>query len=1339
MSHTAQRRAQIGVALSALKTSGYVEGTCELLRALGYHSPKTLDTGGAPAALLEAVGVDPARFTSFGGIAAWRALDVVFQVTGDELPALARGSAPATSGEYRDRDIDSFVFLALDLQDRTWTRRELVGITRELNRGFAMPAIILFRHGNHATLAVIDRRRNRRDATRDVVGGRISLVKDIDLARPHRAHLDILADLTLASLRPAPADFRSLYDRWLTVLSASELNKRFYRDLADWFAWASGEGVVVFPPGQGNGDGERQIGLIRLLTRLMFVWFVKQKDLVPAELFEEQALRDLLVEPPHTHPDANGYYLAVLQNLFFACLNTEMDERGWLPRDSSGGTTAYLVHSKLRQRAMFADADAALAQFARVPFLNGGLFDCLDVEIKSGDPRADRATMEGRGRVLRVDGFSEEPVRQPRLPNRLFFGGQPDADLSAYYGKRTTRSVPGLIDLFERYKFTVEENTPLEEEAALDPELLGKVFENLLASYNEDTKTTARNKSGSFYTPREVVDFMVDEALVAYLAPVLKPIPASGLLPRTPGLDFGPAPGELDLERPATSVSTLTGESETDERLRDLLSYAKTAPVFTDAEVDELVAAIERCRAIDPAVGSGAFPLGLLQKLVHVLSRLDPTGAKWCARNREPLEQALAAAERTPALHERADRVRDAHEKLSTFDASFDTGAADYARKLYLIEGCLHGVDIQPIAVQIAKLRCFIALAVEQAVDDTKPNRGVTPLPNLEMKFVAANALGLVASGQGQLRDPAIGALEAERQEVNAAFFSARNRRSKRAARKRILEIREALGTLLAASGFPAEDARALAAWDPFDANAAARFFDPEWMFGLGDHQGAGFDIVLANPPYVRQEKIEDYRVDDLPANPKAKLRADYATFGGTADLYVYFYERSVRLLKPGGVIAFITSNKWYRAGYGAKLRAWLSAETRLLAVIDFGDAEVFEAIAYPTIVVAQKRTMRRAPGSNETFRALNWTPGEAPDGFPARFAAEAFAMPQTTLLPSGWQLEPQGKRELLARLRGAGRPLGDWCNGRFYRGILTGLNEAFVIDGTKRAALIAADPMCDEIIKPFLRGRDVKRWAVEPADKWLIKIPSSENADHPWKGKPDADAERIFAAHHPAIYAWWIAEGMRAPLMARSDQGHYFWELRSCAYWAAFEEPKIVVAAIVGRSESAPDLEGYFSNNKSTIYIPPSVSLAAAVVNSSVADWFARQTFAAKQGGFLDFEPRYSGTIPIPNPTPEQEALITTVVDAILAGAQPRASLESLLNAFVYELFFPVEVAAAGSPFAAARDAGLPALSTRTGPTLARAAEDWSSTLSDPESALHRTLFALQSLEPVRIIEGRT
>lgn len=1342
MSHAAERLDRVRSALVELSGAPLVGGVRTLLQDIGYASPKTLDTGGAPDALLAAVGIDPVRFDPFGGVGSWRSLEVAFQLTGDELPALARGSAPTTSDNYRTADIDSFVFLALDLSERTWTRRELVGLTRELNRGFAMPAIVAFRHGGRLTLSVIDRRRNKRDAARDVVGGRVSLIKDIDLARPHRAHLEILADLTLSSLRPAPADFRALYDRWLDVLSAAELNKRFYRDLADWFAWASAPGVVHFPPGQGNGEGERQIGLIRLLTRLMFVWFVRQKDLVPAAFFDREALGALLAIPPHDNPDGHGYYLAVLQNLFFACLNTEMEERNWLPRRDDGSTTFYLDHSKLRQRSLFADPDAALAAFGRVPFLNGGLFDCLDVDVKPGDPRWERATQERRGRVLRVDGFSEEPERQPKLPNRLFFGGQPNADLSAYYGKPTRRDVTGLIDLFERYKFTVEENTPLEEEAALDPELLGKVFENLLASYNEDTRTTARNKSGSFYTPREVVDFMVDEALVAYLLPVLAPTPTAGLRPRTPGLDFGPAPGELTLERPA-DLPAADGEDLDAVRLRDLLSWSAEAPALTEAQADALVAAIERCRAIDPAVGSGAFPLGLLQKLVHVLSRLDPGGAKWKTANRAPFLQGIDTAKSIKSPADRAQEVTRAEERLAAFDAAWPEGShAEYARKLYLIEGCLHGVDIQPIAVQIAKLRCFISLAVEQEVRDDLPNRGVLALPNLELKFVAANALGLVGRGQTMLSSDETRAIEADWRDTAQQLFSARDRHKKGKLKKEFESLRERLAASLIADGMPESEATLMARWDLFDANGAAAFFSPEWMFGFGDHEGGCFDVVLANPPYVRQEKIESYMLDGRPANPKKQLAVHYATAAGTADLLVYFFERAVRLLKAGGAVAFITSNKWYRAAYGAKLRSWLVAETRLRAAIDFGDAEVFEAIAYPTIVVAQKRPARvtaAAPG--ETFRALNWTPGETPDGFPARFAAEAFAMPQAALIGSGWQLEPQGKRDLLARLRAVGKPLEEWCGGQLYYGIKTGLNEAFVIDGLKRAELIAADPNSEEVIKPYVGGRDVKRWHLTPRDLWLIFTPWH----FPLQGRlietASIEAEREFEARYPAIYRH--LQGFRASL-SRRDQTEtgikYEWYAlqRPRAYWREFLKPKIMIPSIENKCSYAFDENGYFGNDKTSIVVTERWKFLLGFTNSSVSWWLTQQGFSSKQGGFFEFKPMYVSKLPVPSASPEQETLVGVVVDAILAGAQPRASLEALLNALVYELFFPEEVAAAGSPFVAARDAGLPALAALNGAALVRAAEGWSRTLSDPGSPLQRALFALQSLEPVRLIEGR-
>ena len=280
---------------------------------------------------------------------------------------------------------------------------------------------------------------------------------------------------------------------------------------------------------------------------------------------------------------------------------------------------------------------------------------------------------------------------------------------------------------------------------ALDPELLGKVFENLLASYNADTRTTARKKSGSFYTPREVVDYMVNEALVAYFEHYLAPAPATPVRRRPIAelMDLGTAPGELHLARPAgRNERSGAANDGVSLRLRNLLSFKESGNPFDEAETDALIEAVDNLKALDPACGSGAFPMGLLQKLIHVLHRLDPDNARWKAKNRKPLEDRLAAAKRTPDPSRREAEIEDAEAALAKLDHDFsDANRPHYARKLYLIDKCLFGVDIQPIAVQIAKLRFFISLVVSQKIDREKDNVNITALPNLETKLVAADSL----------------------------------------------------------------------------------------------------------------------------------------------------------------------------------------------------------------------------------------------------------------------------------------------------------------------------------------------------------------------------------------------------------------------------------------------------------------------------------------------------------------------------------------------------------------------------------------------------------------------
>lgn len=1311
-----------------------------LFEALGYRSGKTIPLDGNPSTFAEALDHEGKLERAAAHFGKWQEVRFLFQLTNDEIPMLGRDQGSIDLGERYGRSIvDSYVFLAIALEGDEWKRSALAGITRAVNALFPMPVVVLFRYGNRISLAVSERRQHKRDASREVQTGRISVILNVSAERPHRGHLSILAKLDWQAMRPRPSNFGELHDGWQAALSTKTLNETFYKELSNWFFWS--RRLVTFPEGAGP---KTEVPLIRLLTRVIFCWFIKERGLIPESLFRLDEVRPLLKADPGKKPDDSNYYRAILQNLFFATLNTEMGEgRRWRSKSSGGGQDGhFLVHSVYRYQDLFADPDTALDLFRKVPFLNGGLFECLDRELTDRDLVRDPDLAKiSDGKRLRVDGFSDHPKNPLDVPNRIFFGGPEQVDLNAdYETKGKSYTARGLFTLFDDYVFTVEENTSVEEEVALDPELLGKVFENLLASYNPETSSSARKMSGSFYTPRYVVDYMVRETLAHQFAAALskvRPSPGGGLRPKSEALDLGPAPGELAMERPAAKDSAKAGD-DIAERVHALLDPTAPAPNFSDQERDALIAAIEDLKVLDPACGSGAFPMGMLQALMEVLRRLDPDNGRWKAALRAPLERRLADA-RNYDVTRRETELEEAEAGLKAFDEEFaDNDLADYVRKLHLIEKCLYGSDIQPIAILIAKLRFFISLAVEQKPHPDRPNLGIKPLPNLETKLVAANSLiPLDRPKQDDLfANKRIGELENVIEDATQRHFGARTMRTKRKYRDLIQHYRDELSEILEAEhSLPHEDAKMAAAWNPFDQNASAPFFDPLWMFQLKD----GFDIVIGNPPYVRQEKITDQK----PAlqriyGEKDRKGQPLGSYAGTADLFVYFIERGMRLLKPGGAFSYITSNKWYRAKYGENLRHWMNVNARLHLLIDFGDADVFDAIAYPTIIVAECRD-HPGPKPGDHFRALNWQDlGESAEieHFPALVESAGFAMPQSALEKGGWQIEPTVKRDLLARIRAAGVPLGDYVEGRFYYGIKTGYNDAFVIDGATRARLIAADPMSAEIIKPFLRGRDVKRWRVEPQDLWLIKIESSTNKKHPWTDLPEDEAEAAFAKAWPSIHRWF--EGHRHELIKRYDKGQYFWELRACAYWEAFEEPKIIIPAIEKTVAYAPDTTGLFSNDKTTIIVSDDWRFLSACLNSPVSWWIAQVNYASRQGGFFEFKPMYVGQFPVPKADARAKALMAPLVD-ILCADHANPALEQLLNGLVYELYFPDDLHARGLKlFDTAAEAGLGALADLMGESLATAAEAFAREHLAPGEPLRVMLSDLQTLDVVRIIEGK-
>ena len=1356
-------------ALQAFADKSPKEAATGLLSALGYSSAKTINLDGSVSTFLRQLDPDErlTREKSEAETGMWQSVDFVFQLTNDELPMLAQGQKDlfGNDASWHRSIIESFVFLAIELEGDIWTRGKLAAITREVNRLFPMPAIIFFRYGDKLTLSLIPRRANKTDSSRDVIEAtsKVSLIKDVDLKNPHRAHVSILADLHIHAgvAKKTPSNFADLYQAWTEILSVEELNKKFYKKLSDWYLWSVSQ--VSWPVAQKAKDQTEklnQIAVIRMLTRLIFVWFIKEKGLVPDALFNGSQLAKLLKDNPLKNPKASTFYKAILQNLFFATLNTEKnDKRKWRQRSASGGTSDYLVTTKYRYKDDFNDADGALKLFRKVPFLNGGLFECLDRELSEEDRQRNSdleklATKEGSQLVIRADGFSERKDNGLKVPNEIFFGREISADLNkAYNTKNKKYAIDGLIHIFESYKFTVEENTPFEEEVALDPELLGKVFENLIASYNADTSTTARKKSGSFYTPRVVVDYMVDEALTGHLASALKPAPLADGLERHKNinevLDLGTATGELDLphQQAESKQGTTSG---IDARLRGLLDYGDKAHGFGENEIDNLIAAIESIRAIDPACGSGAFLMGLLQKLVHVLEKLDPDNTRWKKRNRQPLEHALEEARNIPDPARKAERVDDAQKALDKLDKDFsNANYPDYARKLYLIDKCIHGVDIQPIAVQIAKLRFFISLVVSQKIDENEKNLNITPLPNLETRIVAANTIRPMEreSQQDLFRDETISELEAQLRDANERHFSARTRRTKLKVRKLISDLRHHLSERLRQThGISEGVARQIARWDPFDQNMAADFFDPEWMYGRADK----FNIVIANPPYIRQEKIDKDEKAWLKAThdslKKSKTKTAkflpsglYQSFAGTSDYLVYFMERGLDLLGGDGMFVFITSNKWYRAKYGTNIRTWINRAAHIRSIIDFGDASVFDAIAYPTIITAQKRPrIEEQPKDNDILKAWHWPQelgrDDIPD-FPEMFREQAFEVPQKSLdNQKGWQLEPAYKRELLERIRQAGTPLGEYVEGRFYRGILTGFNDAFVITGAKKDQLIAQDPKSADIIKPFLRGKDIKRWRVEPEDLWLIFTRQGIDIDaYPAvKQHLGEFKERL----EPKPADWPTGKKWKG----RKHGPYHWYEIQdTIAYWREFEKPKIFVPAIQSGVHYAPDTEGFFGNDKTNIIVHSNWKYLLGILNSAVSWWLTRQTFSSKQGGFYEFKPMYVTTVPIPESDTSQTELVEAAVNTIIEGA-PDPRFEQLLNGLVYELFFPDDLHARNIHlFDACTRANLDRLAGLEGEALKQVAQTFLQTHMKPGSPIRVMLSDLQSLEVVRIIEAKT
>ena len=967
--------------------------------------------------------------------------------------------------------------------------------------------------------------------------------------------------------------------------SVEVLTKAFYNELSDWYAWAVR--VVRFPnkiDDTTDDDKYNSEATIRLVTRLIFVWFLKQKHLIPDEFFDEQYIADNLLDgfEPNAIVNLFGkseesrYYKAILQNLFFAMLNspiTPEDKDTISERRFRSGRGDYDNNKLMRYESMFSNPKLFVELANKtVPFLNGGLFDCLDDKDHGNY----------------IDGFSDREIvkRSLIVPDYLFFGDTvgKDIDLSDWYGDASKKKVSaaGIIDILKRYNFTVEENTPYDQEVSLDPELLGKVFENLLASYNPETKTTARKQTGSFYTPREIVQYMVDESIIAHLN-------------KTVGKDLEP-------------------------EYRKLVSYTDESLNLTKQQKESIISALYDCKVLDPACGSGAFPMGILQQMVHILSELDPSNEMW--------EELIL----DKAIQESDDKdiqltEEEKEEKRRDIERSFNESLnyPDYARKLYLIENCIYGVDIQPIAIQISKLRFFISLVVDQKANNNPvENFGIRPLPNLEAKFVAANSL-IGLKKNNSLFVTNIIDIEEKLQKANHKIFSAKTYKTKRKYRELLKTLRHEMVEKLADINVISNDQiEQLASWDMFDQNSFASFFDPEWMFGVS----TGFDIVIGNPPYIQLQ---------LNGGELGKMYEEcgFQSFTSTGDIYCLFYERGHQLLKTNGHLCYITSNKWMRAAYGEKLRTFLACKTNPLLLIDFAGVKVFESATVDTNILLFEKaknahhTICAATNKQNRDSLKNLSVFVQQQGSPCDFSGG-----------DSWVILSPIEQSIKKKIEAVGTPLKDW-DINIYRGVLTGYNDAFIITTLKRDEILSnclseeERRKTEELIRPILRGRDIKRYSYDWANLWLIWVPwhFPLHNDTSIQGASER-AEQAFLAQYPALYKHLSAYKKELSARNKAETGiRYEWyalQRWGANYWEEFFKPKVMYPNMTKYIPFYYDIRGFYQNDKSFMITGRHIAFLTAFLNSSIFKFCFLNNFPELQGGTRELRKVFFDKIPV-------------------------------------------------------------------------------------------------------------
>ncbi|MCC5939592.1 MAG: Eco57I restriction-modification methylase domain-containing protein [Lunatimonas sp.] len=922
------------------------------------------------------------------------------------------------------------------------------------------------------------------------------------------------------------------------------------------------------------------------------------------------------------------------------------------------------------------DRSAEIIQaFGNVPYLNSSLFEPTDMEHDT----------------LFISNLRDEK-KIPLISSTVLKDDQ---------GKRRTGSLSTLEYLFEflnAYDFSSEGSEDIQEEnkTLINASVLGLIFEKINGY-----------KDGSVFTPGFITMYMCKKTIRKAI--VQKFNQAKGWNCRT--------------------------FEELKEDLQEEIRSGNRKEVRKLA--NEIINSL---KIVDPAVGSGHFLVSALNELIAIKSELkilvdlnfDPISSHTV----EVVNDELVIVDLDGSLFEYNYLQTDSQRIQETL----------FHEKQTLIENCLFGVDINPNSVKICRLRLWIELLKsayykdveipkgnsspvcyaesEELRDEYKDLRGsenlkgqreLETLPNIDINIKCGNSLVSRFHIDSDLSE----ALKKSKYSIDgyrlavATYRNAQNKDEKREMKRLIAEIKSDFRSEIAKND-PKIKRKAKLGGDLYNLTMQTGLFTEsakekkdrskkiekienelnklnseieeiknnkiyenafEWRFEFPEvlnESGnfVGFDVVIGNPPYIRQEEF---------SHLKPYLKDRFQTFAGTADLYVYFVELGMKLLKDAGDFIFIIPNKWMRAGYGKAMRSYVKSFA-ILELLDFGDLPVFEeATTYPLIIALSKTA------GGENFHAANLQTLDFPAGMEYYLRRNRMEVSPEGLGEEGWTLTDSRSQALLIKLKSQGVPLSEYVEGKIFYGIKTGLNEAFVIDLETKERLIAEDPRSAEVIKPFLAGRDIKRYQQPKSDKFLILFPKGFTIK---RNLPDGNPNKIFEVHEPPRYgymdydpAWeWlknkypaIARHLKpyeAAAKKRTDKGDFWWELRACDYYGEFEKEKILYQEIATYQSFTLDTEGYYSNNK-LFLISGATKELLGFLNSKLVWFYLNNTTSKLRGDALAMQSPYILSIPTLGSVVNNLAL-EQKVDLILnlTDLTHIKRLESEINQLVYELY---------------------------------------------------------------------